>query len=126
MALDVFGNWVPPILDMLDGEIPTGGAVLTGVGAPSDLIGNNGNIYIDSSTGDLYTKSGDTWTLFSGGGGGTTEVLGGAADPTGTLTVSGRAIYIQDADVNGDRRIYVKNTAASNNTDWQLVLTYQA
>lgn len=62
-----------------------------------------------------------------GGGGGSSdpEVLGGSTDPTNSLTVSGRAIYLRSADVSGDKYIYVKNSTASNNTDWEQVMVYQ-
>lgn len=126
MALDVFGNWVPPIIDPLPGEDPTGGPTLHGVGAPNDADGNNGQIYIDTSTGDLYIKSGDTWNIFAGGSGSATQVLGGADDPRGVLTASGRAIYVQDPDGDGMRNLYSKNTTGSNNTDWVLVTSFQS
>lgn len=38
-----------------------GATILTGAGAPSDGNGANGDLYINTSNGDLYEKSGGTW-----------------------------------------------------------------
>lgn len=37
--------------------------VLTGAGAPTSLLGRNGETYINAITGDVYTKTGATWNL---------------------------------------------------------------
>lgn len=42
----------------------------SGSGAPSDANGANGDFYFRSGDGTIYRKSGGTWSLFSGGGGG--------------------------------------------------------
>lgn len=36
--------------------------VRTGTGVPSPALGNNGDFFLDNSTGNYYTKSGGTWT----------------------------------------------------------------
>lgn len=45
--------------DGADGS--NGATILVDAGAPSDGNGNNGDIYINSSNGDYYLKSGGTW-----------------------------------------------------------------
>jgi hypothetical protein len=40
-----------------------GASVLTGSGAPTAGLGNVGDVYIDSTTGNLYTKAAGGWTL---------------------------------------------------------------
>ncbi|AVL94510.1 collagen repeat protein [Moumouvirus australiensis] len=42
-----------------------GSQIITGTGVPSPTLGNNGDIYIDNSTNDIYQKIGDTWVLQS-------------------------------------------------------------
>jgi hypothetical protein len=39
-----------------------GASFLTGIGAPSNSLGNNGDTYLDVSTGKLYTKANGTYT----------------------------------------------------------------
>lgn len=112
MALDVFGNWVPPILDELDPEPPTGGEPLSGSGAPSDAIGNDGQLYVDEDTGDLYTKSGGTWILYSGSGG--AGGLVGVVDPEGVVTADPGTIYTNTAN----RTIWIKESGTGTNTGW--------
>jgi hypothetical protein len=38
-----------------------GAAWLTGDGPPSDMVGVNGDLYLDVLTGDVYDKVGGTW-----------------------------------------------------------------
>lgn len=38
-----------------------GASVRTGTGAPAAGLGNDGDVYIDSATGDLYSKTGGAW-----------------------------------------------------------------
>ncbi len=45
-------------LDGIDGN-----AVLVGSGTPGSGLGNNGDQYIDSDNGDIYTKVGGIWNL---------------------------------------------------------------
>lgn len=40
-----------------------GTSVYTGNGAPGAGLGNNGDVYIDADSGDIYEKSAGTWNL---------------------------------------------------------------
>lgn len=40
-----------------------------GSGAPDDANGNNGDVYVDFATGQLYSKTAGTWSAVSGAGG---------------------------------------------------------
>ena len=40
-----------------------GSLILTGEGKPTDTLGKDSDIYIDSKTGDLYQKENGTWSL---------------------------------------------------------------
>ena len=42
-----------------------GAVVLTGVGVPSNDLGDDGNLYLNSSNGAWYVKTGGVWTLVS-------------------------------------------------------------
>ena len=46
------------------------GELYSGVGAPSDSLGNNGDVYVNLTNGAIYSKAGDTWIISTGGGGG--------------------------------------------------------
>ena len=40
-----------------------GNDILTGAGAPSAGLGNDGDVYIDGTNGDIYTKAAGVWSL---------------------------------------------------------------
>lgn len=42
-------------------QIIEGSSIIVNSGVPPNTIGNNGDIYIDSSTGNLYKKSNGVW-----------------------------------------------------------------
>jgi hypothetical protein len=42
---------------------PPGTQIITGSSAPTSSLGNNGDIYIQINTGDVYRKTGNTWNL---------------------------------------------------------------
>lgn len=43
-----------------------GGGVLTGSGAPADTLGDNGNLYVDTDDGTVYSKANGTWAAVGG------------------------------------------------------------
>lgn len=105
MALDSEGNYYADLPDPPIGGVGTSGRIGNGSGAP------NANTpiasgYIDDDTGNFYINTtGDSggWTLVTGGGGGTAQVIKGAwDDPNGHTTpanpVAG-AIYYRDQAV---------------------------
>lgn len=79
------------------GSILRGSKILTGAGAPSNGLGNNGDFYVDTvAPNSFYTKSSGTWTsqgtLAGSGLGNVVEdlspQLGGALDVNGQSIVS--------------------------------------
>lgn len=115
-----------------------GSSTLTGIGPPPPSLGNNGDTYIDSATGDFYLKTGtDTWTFQSRLGdvtlavnlddvGGDPQVLyrGEAAPGTPTnaslwriqrITINGDDVVIEWADGNAN---------FDNVFDNRLILSY--
>ena len=42
---------------------PAGSQILTGAGVPSNALGVDGDFYLDTTTGEYYTKAGGVWTL---------------------------------------------------------------
>jgi hypothetical protein len=93
------GKWTP--LDMPGVAMWRGGTV-----APSNTLGNNGDFYVNESTGDIYQKAGGAWSLTGNikGPQGPTGAAGatirdGAGVPSNTLGTDGD-YYIDNT--NGD------------------------
>ncbi|SNW62028.1 Collagen-like protein [Orpheovirus IHUMI-LCC2] len=67
----------------------TGKQILTGPGIPSSSIGNNGDQYIDTTTGDLYNKGPTSWVqvgnVFGPPGESGSEILTGSTIPLDSL-----------------------------------------
>lgn len=81
-------NYVPDIhTPDMSGFNPFG-AVRVGVGAPSNADGNNGDLYVNSSNGSVYSKDNDAWSLVSAGAAGVPQVYAyTGASPTADLLV---------------------------------------
>lgn len=78
MAFDAFGNYICDISPVAVSPLPSSMfSGNSGVGAPSNADGNDGDTYVDLSTGSFYTKSGGTWAVVTGapGGSGLTGVI---------------------------------------------------
>src|SRR5690625_4987427 len=45
------------------GGVGGGMEFIAGEGAPSDETGNDGDVYLDTSSGDLYKKGNGAWTM---------------------------------------------------------------
>lgn len=95
---DKIGSWE-------DVEVPVTSIFLSGAGAPSDLIGEDGNHYRDTETQDIYQKDLGTWTLlgsWAAGGGGSGPFVVGTWDMTGApiaaVPVVGVSMTIGGAD----------------------------
>lgn len=106
-----------------------GGGNETGSGSPEGVVtAAPGAGYVDTSNGDLWVKqtgTGNTgWVLVTGAAG-SNGVFGGSADPEGSQSATGPAVYLRSEDANGDRRIYVKPSGVAGTTGWTLALTYQ-
>lgn len=98
----------PPNPPLGDGEIhPV-------TSAPDDAFGSDGDLALDTTTGDLYAKANGTWTLSGGGGGGATEVYFGSGDPNGAQTATRPAIFY-----DADGAIWIKTGVGSSNTGWE-------
>lgn len=75
--------------------LPVSVSTLFGSGAPSNSVGSDGGLYLDTVTNDLYVKSSGVWQPVAGGGGAVSSVNGftGAvtltrSDLTGTQDIS--------------------------------------
>ncbi|WP_298298943.1 hypothetical protein, partial [Hydrotalea sp.] len=79
----------------------TGNAALSGTGAPGNGSGNNGDTYIDNSTGIIYTKTGGVWTSTGNSLMGATGATGAA----GFSVLSGSGIQSNGLGNNGDTYI---------------------
>lgn len=73
------------------------GSVLYGTGAPSNSFGNNGDIYVNVTTGGVYSKSGDIWIVTTGGGSGVVNKVGHGS-PVGAVTPDAAGQFYTDLD----------------------------
>lgn len=120
MLSDSYGNYRPGLEPgpTIGGSY---GRLRHGEGPPDDSLGNNGDIYVDLSTGDVYQKTSSSYTIITGGGGGGPAGVFGstvANDPNGVQSATGRAVFI-----GADGSIWYKNTAGTSNNEWQIKLT---
>lgn len=108
---DAFGNY---IAGLEPGETDGSGLSIVhhGNGAPSDSTGNNGDIYVDLSTGDVYQKTGDTWTVITGGAGAAASVSSGVVDPEGVVAKATPHFYVNTAN----QTLWFKESGGSGTT----------
>ena len=102
------GVWIDTGIDLVGatGAAGTNGTdgynFLQGVGVPGSGLGNNGDSYLDSDTGDLYIKSAGSWTLTGNLiAGSTMSQYSFIADKTATqnIAAAGEIIRFED-DLN--------------------------
>jgi len=121
MAQDAFGNYICDISPVIVSPLPTsmfGGS--SGIGAPNNADGNDGDTYVNLSTGTLYTKSGGTWAVVSGAPGpaGGSGTYGTFADPNGNVTANRGTSYYNTAT----GAVWFKNSGDATNTGWLPVI----
>lgn len=119
MSQDQFGNYVVGVTPSpyTPGNSTSGGGVLHGSGAPDSDLGNNGNVYVDEDTGDIYSKGGDVWVIISTGTG-TPE--SGSGSPEGVLARPVGTLYTDVDDPDNPR--FFSKISGSGNTGWvQLI-----
>lgn len=93
------------------------GCLRHGNGPPSDSLGSNGDIYVDEDTGNIYSKSLGTWTLYSAGGGGGGNGQVGVVDPEGVVTASPGTTYWNSSN----NTLWVK-VSGTGNTGWVQII----
>lgn len=119
-------------------SVPDGPIDLFGVGNPNQLEEGTdddgpvpaptGSTWRDLATGDLYTRTGDTWTATAGGGGGIPVVVADA-DPTsgdpGDLTVYALGTFITFASDEHTRKLFYRHSdAAGDGTDFTILAPF--
>lgn len=108
MAIDGNGFWYPEFPDNAQ-PAASPGTVIQGTGAPDNALGQNGNVYVNVTNGDIYTKSGDVWNLVSGGTGAAEMVVGVVDDPNGVHTPTDPtkpAVYYRDSAGNDNIQMW--------------------
>lgn len=123
MAQDQFGNYICDISPISVSPLPDSmfGGNLYGAGVPDNSLGDNGNVYVNTINGDIYSKAGDVWTVATGGtgpAGGSGE--SGSGTPEGAVAAAVGTTYV-DVDT-GD--FWVKQSGASTNAGWINITTY--
>ena len=95
----------PPIITTQYDESTLGSKFYTGVGAPANTLGNNGDIYINTNTGDLYNKVSGGWVaslnLKGPPGSAASNLLRGAGAPTAGLALVAICISIFPMGIYG-------------------------
>lgn len=111
MPLDANGYYYPQLADNPP-QTSTTGEVWHSTSAPDPDDGDNGDIWINTATGDIYFKAGDVWDLIAQGpAGGSGEA--GVGSPEGVVTAAPGTTYTD----TGDGSFYVK-ASGSGNTGW--------
>ena len=118
----------PPGIPGRDGVDGTNGtSVHTGIGAPSAGLGNDGDVYIDADNGDVYEKSGGSWSLTGSplgmaqavrtdtDGGNPETIYRGTANP-GTLT-SAASWRIERITIATDGDVTIVHADGNDNFD---------
>lgn len=92
-----------------------GQSLLTGNGAPSSSLGNNGDSYLDLDTWDYYTKNDGGWTKTGNikGGNGSNGSDGKDGDK-GDKGDAGISITDTKIDANGDLIVYFSDGSTKN------------
>lgn len=86
------------------------GCIFGAYGAPSDLVGTDGDFYIDSGSGVIWEKTGGTWTVFY------VPVNNG-----GTLTGANNGLHLDGTDVQLGVNPLIEDTTISAGTfDFQV------
>lgn len=120
MPTDQFGNYQTGLVSLANTVPFAGGALFNGSGAPDDVDGENGDLYLDRDSGQLYQKSNDAWGVITGGSGGIGEVhyIGTPGqDPNTHVTATRGAIAYDSAGA-----VWVKTTSGNNNTGWLAII----
>lgn len=102
MPLDSNGHFYP-VFPGMPAFAPSDSTIYSGAGAPSNDLGNNGDVYVNISNGDIYTRSGGAWTLANAGTGATEIIAGVVDDPNGVHTpadTTKTALYFRDSAGN--------------------------
>ena len=112
------------------GEAGTDGATwLTGSGTPDNTLGKDGDLYLDTSTSDVYQKEDGTWTLITnikgetGADGDTGDT--GEAGTDGATWLTGSGTPSADLGKVGDLYLDIDTTDVyqKGETGWTKILT---
>jgi len=91
---ELFGNGWNHVGNLKGNTGEAGSMWLTGIGAPSDTVGRNEDLYVDTSNNDYYQKENDTWGMPIGNLGATVAWDHITSKPVGmtTATLSGTTV----------------------------------
>jgi hypothetical protein len=84
------------LIDAIE-NIEGSGEVLNGTGAPSNTLGDNGDLYINLTNGDLYKKINDVWVLHQDGATAAQAALEDIEQPVGLKDPSQVALSVDDS-----------------------------
>lgn len=116
MSQDAYGNYIVTVDQPAYTPGASSGGGSSGIGAPDNADGNNGDTYTDLSSGDFYIKYNDVWNIFQGAPGGSGE--SGVGSPEGVVSAASGTTYLDTASNN----FWVKATGVGN-TGWVAIVT---
>lgn len=111
MPIDANGAWYPDWDDSPE-HVTTTGHLRHGDGVPSNDLGDNGDAYINDSTGDFYIKDDDVWVILQGAAGGSGE--SGVGSPEGIVSAPVGTTYVETSA----HELWIKESGGSGNTGW--------
>lgn len=118
MGQDAYGNFVGESEPAPAPYPPSSRCCSSGIGAPDDADGSNGQTYVDTATGDIYTKSNGTWSIVSGGGGGGDNNQSGSGSPVGVKTPD----YVGQGYTDTDAPFHQWFATGLTSADWFQIL----
>lgn len=115
MAFDGSGNWRPVLPD------PPAigrhyGTLRYGDDPPTGDLGNNGDMYVTESTGDVYRKVAGSWNIISQGVAGGSGMVGDV-DPQGVASATPGTTYWDKTN----KRLWLKSTGTGV-VGWEQVV----
>lgn len=113
------GNGTTPWTALAYGGGGGGGTWLNGTGVPGPALGNDGDYYLRTTTGDVYAKTSGAWDIVAN--------ITGPAGTAGSRWYNGTGVPAAGLGVNGD--YYLRTTTndvyAKASGSWSVVGNFQ-
>lgn len=117
MGFDGSGNWIPVLPDppAFTSVFPD---LSAGTGVPDDADGENGDVYVNLTNGNVYSKSNNVWVLAAGAG--SVPNLTGSGSPVGSVTPGGVGQFYTDTANSPTMSLWQADGLTS--ADWNQIL----
>ena len=121
MPLDQFGNYICDIWPVAVSPLPASmGGGSSGSGAPSNSDGQDGDTYVNTLDGQIWTKTSGVWAIHPGtpGPAGGSGTYGTFSNPNGNVTADRGTSYYNTST----GAVWFKNSGDGTNTGWSPVI----